>query len=87
MGSETPSNPPSGRSACGAPELTAFLQRSGREEPDLFVRRGKKLAGKVLIGGALPIGLFATHEGIGPADNSRGQTTPVGPNKTIWQPE
>lgn len=66
MGSEAPSNPSSGRSACGAPEPTAFLERSGREEPDSFVRRGKKLAARVLAGGALPIGLFATHEGLDP---------------------
>jgi hypothetical protein len=35
--------PGTGRSERGAHERAAFLKRSGREEPDLFVRRGKKL--------------------------------------------
>ena len=68
-----------GRSECGAPERAAFLKRSGREEPDLFVRRGKKLLAKVLKGGALPIGLIATRREIGPANREKERLkAPIG---------
>lgn len=64
-----------GRSACGAPEQIAFLNRSGREAPDLSGGDKSRLA-RVWAGGALPIGFSATRREMGPA-NTEDSSRPI----------
>jgi len=55
----------------------AFLERSGREEPDLSGGE-KSYASEGLAGGALPIGHSATRREIGPANTEGQRPTHVG---------
>ncbi|MET3990805.1 hypothetical protein ABIB83_001835 [Bradyrhizobium sp. I1.8.5] len=55
----------------------AFLERSGREEPDLSGGE-KSYASEGLAGGALPIGDSATRREIGPANTEGQRPTHVG---------